>query len=144
MTDSQKIKGVVVGVDGSPLSLLAAEWAAKQAELTQVPLHVITVWHWPQSFGFPVPGTDGYDPRSVAESILKPIIESLQEAHPSLTIEAEVAEGGAADTLVAASRDAELLVIGRKGHSEISGLLLGSVSAYCVAHAHSPVVVVRT
>jgi nucleotide-binding universal stress UspA family protein len=45
--------------------------------------------------------------------------------------------------LVDASRGADLLVIGSRGHGELVSFLLGSVSEHCITHAHSPVLVVR-
>lgn len=52
-------------------------------------------------------------------------------------------EGDARDVLVKASRGAELLVVGSRGHGRAVGAVLGSVSSYCVHHAACPVVVVR-
>lgn len=50
---------------------------------------------------------------------------------------------GVATTLVRRSTDAALLVLGSRGHGAFVGMLIGSVSQYCVTHAHCPVVVLR-
>ena len=54
-----------------------------------------------------------------------------------------VQEGWAGRELLAAAEGADLLVVGSRGHGAVMGLLLGSVSEYCVTHASCPVVVVR-
>jgi nucleotide-binding universal stress UspA family protein len=46
--------------------------------------------------------------------------------------------------LLSRSVDADLLVLGARGHGGFSGLLAGSVSEQCVRHAACSVVVVRT
>ena len=50
-TSSSALKGrrIVAGTDGSHASLLALEWAARQAELTDASLEVIAVWEWPNT-----------------------------------------------------------------------------------------------
>jgi nucleotide-binding universal stress UspA family protein len=53
-----------------------------------------------------------------------------------------VIEGQAQHVLVDASVDADLLAVGRTGAGDLRHHLLGSVSRYCVTHAHTPVVVV--
>ena len=54
-----------------------------------------------------------------------------------------VAEGDPTVSLVAASKGANLLVLGIRGRSAFAGLLLGSVSQGAAASAHCPVVLVK-
>ncbi len=54
-----------------------------------------------------------------------------------------VEEGQAALVLIERSHHADLLVVGCRGHGEFSGMLIGSVSQHCAAHAHCPVLVYR-
>ena len=54
-----------------------------------------------------------------------------------------VIQGNAAQVLLDVARDADLLVVGSRGHGGFTGALLGSVSQHCVHHAPCPVVVVR-
>lgn len=133
---------IVVGVDGSAPSLDAARWAADQAELTGAGLDVLITWEWPNGYGWsPVPA--GYDPDHESQVALSDLLKPVREAHPRLSIQATVIEGHPAVVLVKASHGASLLVVGSRGRGEVVGMLLGSVSEHCVAHAHCPVVVVR-
>jgi nucleotide-binding universal stress UspA family protein len=59
-------------------------------------------------------------------------------------IEQRVVEGTAGAALVDESRNADLLVVGSRGHGGFAQLLLGSVSQQCAQHAACPVVIVRT
>ena len=61
---------IVVGIDGSPHSLAALEWAAEEAVLKKVDLHVVTVWHMPHMFGAPIPLPDDFDPVRPAVAVL--------------------------------------------------------------------------
>ena len=144
MTNSEQPGRIVVGVDGSELSGLALAWAARQAELTGATMEALTAWHWPQTYGYPLPVGEGYDPKVAAARVLDAAVDRIRLEHPRLEVRTETLEGPASRALVEASKGADLLVLGRRGHGEISGMLLGSVSAYCVAHAHCPVVVVRS
>jgi nucleotide-binding universal stress UspA family protein len=134
---------IVVGIDGSEPSLHAVRWAARQAELTGFPLEVIMTWEWPASYGWPLPLPAEYDPASDAKKLVDDAMAAIRESHPGLDIRIRVLEGHPAPTLVEASRGADLLVVGSRGHGEFAGMLLGSVSEHCVTNAHCPVVVFR-
>ncbi len=134
---------IVVGVDGSRSSIEALELAARQAELTGATLEAIAAWEWPSSYGWMLPVPEGWDPAADAQKILDEAVGTLRRTHPSITVVTRVVEGHAAPVLVSASKGADLLVVGSRGHGEFAGMLLGSVSEHCIAHAHCPVLVVR-
>jgi nucleotide-binding universal stress UspA family protein len=58
-------------------------------------------------------------------------------------VSSTVREGNAAQVLLEASHDADLLVVGSRGHGGFTEALLGSVSQACAHHARCPVVIVR-
>ncbi len=134
---------IVVGVDGSASSLGALRWAAKQAELTDCALEAVTTWKWPETYGSALTVPTDYDPANDAQAVLDDALQSVRTAHPTLEIRTTLLEGHPAPALVEASREAELLVVGSRGHGEFAGMLLGSVSEHCVTNAHCPVLVFR-
>jgi nucleotide-binding universal stress UspA family protein len=81
--------------------------------------------------------------RAAGEQLLIKITGMVRELHPALVITSEVSEVGAAESLVALSESAELVVTGTRGHGGFAGMLLGSVSLKVAAHAQCPAVVVR-
>ena len=134
---------IVVGIDGSPSSIAALDWGLRQAELTGAALEVLMTWEWPASYGWPLPLPSEYDPASDTEKLVADATAEVRKAHPDLDIQLRVLEGHPAPVLVEASRGADLLVVGSRGHGEFAGMLLGSVSEHCVTNAHCPVVVFR-
>ena len=70
-------------------------------------------------------------------------IEGAFSGAPPVDVTRVVEEGEPAITLVDRATHAALLVIGSRGHGAFVGMLIGSVSQYCVTHAHCPVVVLR-
>jgi nucleotide-binding universal stress UspA family protein len=135
---------IVVGIDGSPSSLEALSWAGRQADLTAASLEVVMTWEWPSSYGWAVPVPDGFDPETEVRKTIAKAVAPVRAAHPGVTIEERAEEGHPAPVLVEASKGADLLVVGSRGHGEFVGMLIGSVSEYCAGHAECPVLVHRT
>ena len=138
---------IVVGVDGSDHAARALDWAIGQAKLTGARIHVTSAWHVPaMSYGSPgfVPAVSppiGESIRDVATEVAGKAAEQVRAA--GLEVEATVREGQPADVLIETAEDADLLVVGSRGHGGFVGLLLGSVSAQCAHHAPCPLVIVR-
>jgi nucleotide-binding universal stress UspA family protein len=132
---------VVVGVDGSPGASAATSAAEEYARALGASLTLVTAWEWPAMFGADVL-VDSFDPRADAQAVAEKAAASL--SLPADRVNVEVRQGSGGTALVDASREAHLLVVGRRGHSPIANVLLGSVSNYCVHHAHVPVLVVPT
>jgi nucleotide-binding universal stress UspA family protein len=140
---SQSGGRIVVGIDGSPSSLDALSWAARQAELTAAGLEVVTCWEWPSSYGWAMPIPEDFDPEADIRGTLETALAPLRAAHPAVGVEGRVVRGHPAPILVEASKGADLLVVGSRGHGEFVGMVIGSVSEYCAEHAHCPVLVHR-
>lgn len=130
---------VVVGLDGSPSSIAALEWAMQYAERTGAEVLAVTAWHTPTNTMWAI---DASDLQSSARQILDDALKAARAEHPGLRISGSVEEGLAAPVLLAAATTADLLVVGSRGHGAFTGMLLGSVSMHCVHHARCPVVVV--
>lgn len=138
MTD---LKGrIVVGVDGSEASLDAVRWALRQADLTQSTLEAVTSWDVPSQFAELVAEKIDWDARAAA--LLQDSLTPL-EVDGDVQITRVTRQGHPARVLLDASRGADLLVVGSRGHDGFAGMLLGSVSSHVIAHASCPVVVVR-
>jgi nucleotide-binding universal stress UspA family protein len=131
---------IVAGIDGSPSSAAALEWAARQATLSGARLEVLMSWEWPAMYGWS-PGSSEYNPQQNGDFLLDQAVGPIRARYPDLPMQTEAMEGPAASLLVKASRGADLLAVGSRGHAEFAGLLLGSVSEHCVVHAHCPVLV---
>ncbi|AVZ77197.1 stress-inducible protein [Streptomyces lunaelactis] len=132
---------ITVGLDGSPESRAAAEWAAREAKLRGLPLKLVNVWE-------PVPTPMAQAPLLGAEpqqhgSTRHESAEGLRLRHPGIEITAEQVSGRPGEVLSRIADDAVLLVLGSRGLSGVGGFLVGSVGLAVVAHAERPVVLVR-
>ncbi|ANZ28639.1 universal stress protein UspA (plasmid) [Rhodococcus sp. WB1] len=133
---------VVVGVDGSGPSIEALRWAARLAHSLGATIEATIAWHPAHTYGF-YPYPADYRPDQEAAGILSDAITAAFESAPPPRLVESVREGHPSQVLIDAARHAQMLVVGSRGHGGFTGLLLGSVSAYCAEHAPCPVLVVR-
>ncbi|MFG1673321.1 universal stress protein [Micromonospora sp. NPDC049282] len=137
---------VVVGVDGSPLSRDAVEFAAGTASSRGARLHAVHAYTHPTSREpgdmQPLVYEEGRL-RGEEDRVLAEMLAGIEERWPDVPVTREVVHARPVTALTAASRDAQLVVVGRQGRGELSGLLLGSVSQALLHRADCPVAVVR-
>jgi nucleotide-binding universal stress UspA family protein len=133
---------IVVGVDGSVTSKAALRWAARQARLAGAVVEAVTAWEVPAISGYPVPVRD-VDWEELATQIVTDAIAEIAATAEPAEIRYKVAKGNAAQVLLDASADADLLVVGSRGHGGFVAALLGSTGQHCAHHATCPVVIIR-
>ncbi|HEY6748792.1 MAG TPA: universal stress protein [Mycobacteriales bacterium] len=133
---------VLVGVDGSEPSMLALDWAVSEAVGRDAGLTVCCVAN-DDSLAEPALWTTPQLIKEHAGDVVRRAEARARDAAPQLELTGEVMVGAAAEQLIAASRDADLLVLGCRGLGAFLGLLLGSVSERVAQHSACPVVVVR-
>ena len=129
---------VIVGVDGSPDSSDALDWAIDQAGFLDAVLEVVHV-----RFMAERAGKFFAEAEETERSILDRAEAQVRDRAPAVEVITILADPPTAKFLIDRSRDAELLVVGSRGLGGFKELALGSVSQQCAHHAHCPVVVVR-
>lgn len=137
---------IVVGVDGSAGSREALRWAFAEAQIRGATLEAVIVWQYPVTASLPTFGVmdTPADFQSEARTTLIEILASEGiTAEAPIPVSTLVAEGNPARALLDASSEADLLVVGSRGHGGFTGVLVGSISQQCVHHASCPVVVVH-
>jgi nucleotide-binding universal stress UspA family protein len=138
---------IVVGVDGSPASLAALQWAADQAFLSGARLEVVNVYEPVPEISYAFggyPAVNPVDPRAAERSALKALEGSVHRAARGGDDDIELvalSDGSPSKALTQLAADADMLVVGAHRRHGL-GLLLGSTAASCVRHARCPVVVV--
>ncbi|MFE9775214.1 universal stress protein [Streptomyces sp. NPDC005931] len=132
---------ITAGIDGTEESLAALSWAAREAVRRGLPLRVVHAWRF-QAHDAVDTGDAAVQERWVRESVAE-AVRGIGERHPDLDVTTDVLSGDAVETLVGAAADAEMLVLGSRGHGRIVGFLVGSVGQQVIVEATSPVVFVR-
>ena len=148
MSSRNTTLGIVVGIDDSPAARVAMQWAARDAELRNIPLTLVhavspdvSTWlktplpagvlRWQQDHG-----------RRLVDEGLK-LVEEVAERSGPAGVNTEIVASAAVPTLIKLSKDAELVVAGSHGSGRWPGRRLGSVSSGLLRHAHCPVAIVH-
>ncbi|SDH59499.1 Nucleotide-binding universal stress protein, UspA family [Lentzea fradiae] len=142
----QVSRPVVVGVDGSAAARAALEWAVEDARRRGCRVDAVSAWH--PDYGIiigPTPAevVTGLLPQEMRAAARTRLDEALQGVGGDVEIRPVLVEGDPRTALVEASKNAELLVVGNRGHGVLVEAVLGSVSSHCVHNASCPVVVIR-
>jgi nucleotide-binding universal stress UspA family protein len=138
---------VVVGTDGSACGRHALRFAAREAQVRGCLLVVVRAWSMatapPLGGGEPgvVPALSAFE--AAVEQHARAEVADVLGADPPCDVVVRPVHDSPGDALVQASRDAALVVVGSRGLGVVAEMLLGSVSAHLVHHAHGPVAVVR-
>lgn len=135
---------IVVGVDGSDQSYGVLDFAVGEARrrgcgLLAVHAYSVPVYWGVPEFGAIVPPQPPDEAVADAEQVLDRVLADVPD---DVEVERLVTQGPASAVLLEAAEDADLLVVGSRGHGGFVGLLLGSTSHQVVTHAPCPVVVV--
>ncbi|OBK99916.1 universal stress protein UspA [Mycobacterium sp. 1245499.0] len=140
--------GIVVAVDGSPASTVAAGWAAREAAMRNIPLTVVHAVSTPTATFPPVPYPESLvtsleDEGKKAIMHATKVAEDAMPADRAVPIGRKLVYAAPAPALLKMSDTAEMIVMGSSGRGLLACGLLGSVSSTVVRHANCPVAVVR-
>jgi nucleotide-binding universal stress UspA family protein len=141
---------VLLAVDGSPAAESAVEFAFAEASMRGTDLVAVHVWNTRTERAY-----DGAaDPPFVTydedrlhdeeEQVLVEALSGVPDRYPDVAVHRRLVRGRVRASLVEASAEAQLLVVGARGRGGFAGLRLGSVSQAALHHAHCPVTVVRS
>jgi nucleotide-binding universal stress UspA family protein len=119
------VRPVLACVDGSAVSMLAVEWAAREAALRRAELCLMHVWE-----------------RAAEEDPLPAAQRWVQESFPGLEIRTQARDGTIAEVLLECSKQARLLVAGSRGVGRPAEALPNSTEAVLAMHSRCPVVIV--
>jgi nucleotide-binding universal stress UspA family protein len=141
------LNGIVVGVDGSDESRDALKFALDQARERSTTVHIVTAYYPPRYWALPVGMPIAINEEEIARRVqeqTQDLVNELLAGDPAPPkTDVTTVSSSPAKALLAASRDAELLVVGHRGRGAFASMTLGSVALHCVLHARCPVTVVR-
>ncbi|MET4001526.1 nucleotide-binding universal stress UspA family protein [Arthrobacter sp. UYCu511] len=132
---------IVVGVDGSPESVLALKWAQTLAHSLDATITAVTAWHVDTMFGTYI--SPDWDPNEDARRILRIATHEAFGDNPPKGFTGVSVRGRPAQALLESAQSAQMLIVGSRGRGGFTGMLLGSVSSACAEHASCPVLVVH-
>lgn len=134
--------GVVVGVDGSELSMKALRFGADVADRFGEPLTAVHAWVSPWPWGFDA-GERRETPPPEDELVLAEAVAGLASDFPDLAVHRSLPREAPASALYAAARGARLLAVGSHGRNALGRIWFGSVSTDVLLSMPCPVAIVR-
>ncbi|MGX1762141.1 universal stress protein [Streptomyces lydicus] len=135
---------LTVGTDGSDAAFRSLDWAVDEAARHALPLRIVHASRWERYEGTSsAPAPERPVEQVLAENIVASAADHARRRHADVRVSAEVLADDAVTVLLNEGLHAWALVLGPRGHGEITGLLLGSVSMTVAARARCPVIVVR-
>ena len=145
----EKIKRILVLVDGSDNSKRALEYAAYMAQVSKASVDLLHVVNLGAEIASLTPVTSGYVPDQVAKDLEEAGAMILKEASIGFAVgtrvKAHLEIGVPTDVALEFCEEnkTDLIVMGSRGLGFFKGLVLGSVSSYLVEHATCPVLVIK-
>jgi nucleotide-binding universal stress UspA family protein len=140
-------KPIVAGTDGSEESLRAVDWAAREAARRGAPLRIVAAAEAPPGMKSRAGAGEYARVTDVLlgerDQALAAAAERAAKTAPAVLIDTDQLRGPAARAVTERGAGAQMLVLGSRGISAFTALLLGSVSRYAASHASCPVVVIR-
>ncbi len=124
------LRRVVVGVDGSESSKQALRWAVELARGSETEIVAVHGWSGPEAVG-------------EGESVLREATQYVREHDVAFRTVIEMADPRELLVRTARDDDADLIVIGSRGHNLLMDIVLGSVGEYLTHHSPRPVTIVR-
>jgi nucleotide-binding universal stress UspA family protein len=137
---------VIVGVDGSEPADFATGIAFEEASRRGCALMAVRAFSIPlppQTMGGPIVT---YDPARIQADLHTELVDQLagwRDKYPDVPVEYVVSTGSAGGVLASRSEQAQLVIVGTRGHGATGGLLLGSVGLQLLHHADCPVLIAR-
>lgn len=140
------MKTFVVATDGSPTAKDALRYGLDLAAKVGAVVHAVRIAPESEWAAFPGPAPPIRVPHSLDEADRRPLDEAAEIAREwHVPMRTELLTGNTVDEIVAYadSVDADLVILGSRGHGAITGTVLGSVSLGVLHEAMRPVLVVR-
>ncbi|MFE1172872.1 universal stress protein [Streptomyces sp. NPDC058773] len=132
---------ITVGLDGSPASLAAAQWAADEADRRQSVLRLLHAWVPLAAETVDTPPER--DQNAAARQLVRRALDEVRERRPHLQIIEELVGAEPEPALLRAAGESRMVVLGSRGLGTWESYVLGDVSLNVVGRAEGPVVLVR-
>ena len=132
---------ILVGIDGSDSSIEALRGAVRIAAAMNAHIRAIIAWESPALY-YKFPQSSLTPDDDAKTTLSNALMQAFGNELPA-NLDSAVLRGRTAQLLIEQSENADMLVLGSRGHGGFAGLLLGSVSAACAQHARCPVLIMH-